>query len=118
MSSTPMSDLDYFCFKILHINFRNNTSLTWPLFADSKSRMIRKYLQFYLKYLKQNFMTKAKTSRIVAIVGTALREAIKVLYLKKLSFSRHPRHIPPSYISKLAQTKKEVTICSEEKDEI
>lgn len=76
---TSVKDLDYFCFKTLHINVRNNKSLTCPVFADSKSKMLSKYLQFYLKHLKQNFITNTKTPRIAAIVGTDLRESIQVL---------------------------------------
>lgn len=64
-----VKDLDYFCVKTLHINFRNNRSLTSPVPAYSQGKLLSKSLQFYLKYSEQNFITKPKSSRIAAVVS-------------------------------------------------
>jgi len=74
-----VKDLAYCCFKALHINFGKKRSLTSPVFADSQSKMLSKCLHFYLKYLKQNFITNMKHPRIAAAVGNVLTELVLVL---------------------------------------
>lgn len=116
-----VKDLDYFCVKTLHINFRNNRSLTSPVPAYSQGKLLSKSLQFYLKYSEQNFITNPKSSRIAAVVSgycsykTGFNALTKPLTFKDTLITSFPAKHQNWYTHTHTQKKK--IICCKEKCE-
>lgn len=107
----------HYCFETLRINSRNKRSLTSPLLADSQSKMLSKCLQLYLKYLTQNFITNTKSPRIAGKY-CSYRIGSSIPTKKIPTFEDTPwTSFPPTHQNWQKQTKKEVTTCSEDKDE-